>query len=74
MYLVQIKQKCPLRIENHAFAKVDLANFCCVISRKIFRRDSVLVYFSTLWSSKIRQFHEIFQQDFAQNFVGSLVL
>ena len=47
-YLTQI---CPLKVENHAFVIVELADFCFVVSRKIFLRDSILVYFSTLWSS-----------------------
>ena len=49
IYLVHLTQNCSLRLENHAFVKVELADFCCVVSRKIFRRDSVLAYFSTLW-------------------------
>ena len=35
-------------VENHAFVKSDLADFWCVVWRKFFRRDSILVYFSTL--------------------------
>ena len=54
-------QKHPLRIVNYAFVRTSLANFCCVISRKNFQRDSVLVYFSTLCSfQQKRYFHEIF--------------
>ena len=34
--------------EKHAFVKVELADFWCVFSRKIFRRDRFLVHFSTL--------------------------
>ena len=34
--------------ENHPFIIADFADFCCVIWRNFFRRDSVLVFFSTL--------------------------
>ena len=47
--LVRLTHNCFLRVENHAFVKVELADFCCVVSRKNFQRDSVFVYFSTLW-------------------------
>ena len=46
--LVHLTHNCFLRVENHTFVKVELADFCCVISRKNFQRDSVFVYFSTL--------------------------
>ena len=46
--LVYLTQFAPLKIENHAFVIVELADFCYVVSRKIFLRDSILVYFSTL--------------------------
>ena len=48
LLLVEMTQKFPLRQENHAFVKVCLANFWCAIWRKIFQRDSIFVYFSTL--------------------------
>ena len=35
-YLTQI---CPLKVENHAFVIVELADFCFVVSRKNFLRD-----------------------------------
>ena len=34
--------------KNHEFVKAFLADFCSLIWRKIFQRDSVLAYFSTL--------------------------
>ena len=42
IYLVHLTHNCSLRIEKHAFVNVELADFCCVVSRKIFQRDSVL--------------------------------
>ena len=48
LLLVEMTQKFPLRQENHVFVKVCLANFWCAIWRKIFQRDSIFVYFSTL--------------------------
>ena len=71
---MKIIQKCFLRIENHAFVESDFANFWSVVSRKIFQRDSVLVYFSTLCNlfSKlfIKEivFTEIFQKVVIQKF------
>ena len=46
--LAHLTHNCFLRVESHAFVKVEFAVFCYVISRKIFQRDRVLVYFSTL--------------------------
>ena len=52
IHLVQITQKCPLREENHPFENSYFSDFCCVVWRKFFQRDSNLVYFSTLWRNK----------------------
>ena len=50
IHLVYLIQKCSLRVKNHALVKVYLAYFCCVVWRKFFSRDSILVYSSTLWT------------------------
>ena len=48
IYLVQMIQKWPLSIVNHAFVESAFANFGCVSSRKIFQSDSIFASFSTL--------------------------